>query len=190
VEERSILVVYGYHKRETFAIEVAKRLEQLLLKNVTVKQYEGKPDKSYKEPRLRSFLLECYHNNPFSYAINLHNSDQNPDVYLKWYSEWKKNYPNERHPTINLEFLHRYGKTPNKTKMKINDYCLNFQKIIVNKYPDSTTGSSLIVTGYGGPLWPEPKEPYDRIEIEFLYPLITVNEAVDFLKGLIKVLQG
>jgi hypothetical protein len=184
MEERTnVLIVYGYQSREKFAVEVGRRIEKTSLEGVRVVSYKGKPDGGkfgYREPRIKRFLSQHY---PFDYAIILHNSVPDPEIYLRW----KRENPNERHPTIGLEYL-AYMEVPSKTREKINGYCQEMTKKLVNKYPDSSTGKSLIITGYGG-FYVKPKEVYDRIDIELCCPLITVEEAVDFLKGLIKTLS-
>lgn len=180
-----VLVIYGYHPEEKFAIKVAKSLEKFSLNGVLVKEYEGKSDTSYKEPRLKRFLSRLYSLFEFDYAINLHNSKPDPKFYL----EWKKQYPNERHPTIDLEHNSKEWQCCSHINKRIDDYCKKVQRKLLNKYPDGATEPSLIVTGHSG-YFVEPKEDYDMISIEFYSPLISLEEAVAFLRGLIETLQS
>jgi len=74
-EKPKVLVVYGYHSDEEFAIDVGRSLERNPIDGVIVREFEGEPDYAggrvkWWEPRLNRFIKRFC---PQKCAVILHN---------------------------------------------------------------------------------------------------------------------
>ena len=79
-EKYRVLLLYGYHAHESFAMDVGKRLERLSLPQVKVVKYNGPhkhPDEDRRYLPLRKFV---YNYLPFDYLMDVHDSARAVDT--------------------------------------------------------------------------------------------------------------
>lgn len=163
-----ILVVYGYHADEKFAIDIGINLEEYGSEKATVKRYEGRADVPGKwgKPNLRKFIRK---HSPIDYAIILHDSGPITDEIMKL----QKKYPEQRFPSVSVQYYSK-KKIPEDVENRIKNYCYSRPYVALSFFVPSTSAES---------------KNYDRLNIEYLPHNITKDEGVKFLKGLIGKLE-
>lgn len=166
--EKKIFVVYGYHENEKFAIEIGEKLAKEHIDNVAVKMYDGKQPEfrtldSKREWSLRRFLRE---NLPYNYAIILHDGGPRSDEITE----------GENLPFILFMYSSK-GEISYGMMKKLRGY---FSKKRKTKNP--------ILSGFRSHFRDMSKE-YDKIDIEYIPSLISFEDGLDFLKGLIDILK-
>jgi len=166
---RKIFVVYGYHLNEKFAIEIGENLAQEHVENLIVKMYDGKRPEfntldSKREWSLRSFLWE---NLPFEYAIILHDGGPEPEEIKEY----------ENPPCILVEYASKHGIS-SVLRERLQDYFSKKRKPENPILPLFRSNSR------------DMSKEYDKIDIEYIPSLISFEEGLDFLKGLVKILKA
>jgi hypothetical protein len=128
VANSRVLVVYGYHPRETYAFDVGLRLAKDPNRKLLVKRYSGKVDRASifsadYERNLHMFIRQF----AVPYVIVLHNSD--PD-YPRDYNEYRRKHPEIKFdkikwPTFELYYDSR-RKIPGALDQKLREVCSEY----------------------------------------------------------------
>lgn len=206
-EKPRVLVVYGYHPDELFAIDLGIDLESLRLQNVLVKRYDGKPDPLNTSEMLNirkkcgemAYVNRCLRNpqlikecasefrcfidkySPVDYVIDLH--DNGPRIQEM--EELVKKNSSIRYPSLHM--IHEYNR-PFYFKEQVKAYCYSKSYNVLVGFSKVMSPKSI----FSGASSPQTLflENCDLIGIEFYRNLISKQEAFDFLFGLIKIYQS
>jgi len=177
VADKRIFVVYGYHLNEKFAIEIGRDLGQENIDNVVVKMYDGKRPEPYSLDSQREWSLRSYlrKNLPFNYAIILHDCGPKMDEVMK-----------VEQPAA-LFFIHfRKGEISQEFKTKLEDFTIARRELYCHekREPDHPP-----LCPFFDPNFRDMSRKYDKIDIEYYPGLISLEDGLDFLKGLIDILK-
>lgn len=165
---KNIFVVYGYHLNERFAIDVGENLAREYMDNVVVKMYDGKRPGFYTVDSKREWSLKSFlrRNLPFDRAIILHDGGPGPEEIREY----------ENPPCICFMYNSKH-EIPDNLKKKLRDYFLEKRKT-----------ENPILTSFRTNYRAMSRE-YDEIDIEYIPSLISLQDGLDFLKGLINILK-
>lgn len=179
-EKTDILVVYGHHPDELFAVEVGKELENLGRDDFRVKEYDGHPEsmKHRMETHLYSEFLRIQghfnrfvkDNPPADYVIDLHDNLPLSDIYRETI---EKSDRQERWPSVSIDLRSRYNINED-LKEEIIDYCMSKEYNALFYFFDE--------------IHYLPKS-YDKILIEYLPLTFEKEKAISFTLGLVDLLH-
>lgn len=162
-----ILLLYGYHPKETFAISVAEELKKFDLPNTKIVKYDGEPDTVSNDLRYfkqRRFVKQFL---PFDYLVDLHDSPDAVDT--------------ETYISPATGFMYLSKKTiPKERKYHLFDFARNWEDSISKK------GSLAIFIDPEHDM----SSTYDILSTELFGHYVTKDNAVDYLKKLVKTLNS
>ena len=173
MSRKNILVVYGYHIGEQYALDIGFRLEQDCPEGVIVGRYLNKPDRqnkiSFKTPRLWGFIKNF---SQVDYAIVLHNAGSHMEKVVEKYQML---YPGEKLPDI-VVWYESGRKAPRGLEERMKQTMESSFRTALLFFKDEL---SYMPKGF------------DEISVEYyLYHLIPKDKALSFLKDLIEVLRS
>lgn len=175
---KKIFVVYGYHLDEKFAIEIGRDLGQENIDNVVVKMYDGTRPEFYTPDSRREWSLRSYlrKNLPFDYAMILHDCGPKMDEVMKL----------EEPPPALFFIYFRKGEISQEFKTKLEDFTIVRRELYCRKKrePDHRPLCPFFHANFR-----DMSAKYDKIDIEYYPGFISLDDGLDFLKGLIDILK-
>lgn len=164
-EHRKVLLVYGYHQDEAFAIAVGKALEKEKLQGASVVQYQGPHiprEQDHRDFPLRRFVRRYF---PFDYLVDVHDSSRAVDTdYYKF-------------PACGFLYFSK-KQIPKKLQDVLEDYSKRFEKLLNDRWVERRFIDK----------WKDMSSKYDALYVELMPRYITKMQAIDYLKVLVEVL--
>jgi len=168
--------MYGYHPEEKFAIDVGISLRELESAKILVRRYTGRPDRSSQHGGRRRYsrILNWYRfvrkHLPLSYVVDIHNGRQDP----VWEKEYETRYSGERLPSMFITYLSRHS----------------IRKRMRDEIHDLFASQPYPALAFFAPNFRYAPKRYERIGVELFPNLITKQQSIDILKGLIEILKS
>jgi hypothetical protein len=168
-ERSRVLVLYGYHKDEVFALDAVQELQKQNLPDIRFVRFPKaiSHTEDYKDPRLlirRRFIRRFL---PADYVLDVHDSPRAIDL------------PYYTFPACG--FIYRSKLTiPNRIRNVLTRYSEEQQKSLQGRHVERVFIEE----------WKDMSSKYDKLSIELIPNYITKDQAISYLAGLIKTLYA